>query len=57
MAAQASMARGLLWALAVSVALVIAIAAVSLLLPTTAGRVIGDLWVHVMSAIAQLLGG
>lgn len=34
-----------------------AVAAASLLLPTTVGRLVADLWVGVMSSIGQLLGG
>lgn len=38
-------------------ALIAAIAAASLLLPTTVGRLVADLWVGVMSSIGQLFGG
>jgi hypothetical protein len=57
MSIQAHTAGSLKWALAAAAALILAAAIAATLLPTTVGRVIGDLWVNVMSAIGQLLGG
>jgi hypothetical protein len=57
MVAQAGTARTLRWGLGTLALALLAVMAASLLLPTTVGRVVADLWVSVMSAIAQLLGG
>jgi hypothetical protein len=54
---QARKGGGLRFVLMALVAMVVVAVLASVLLPTTVGRVVADLWVGVMSSIGQLLGG
>lgn len=57
MATQARKVSGFGFVMLLVAALIAAVAAASVLLPATVGRLVADLWVGVISSIGQLFGG